>query len=313
MRSIVLSLVLFLTVFTSNAQDKKDIAKVYFKRALSSYKAKDVIRTERYLEKTVLYDEGISSKEIAMFGANFYYNNKKYIKAKEYLTAFFKLEKNKKSTDYTEMLILYTDNLDGIASVTKPIKTIKKDTSKVTPVEKPKVITKVINKDIKKKVVIEEKKAVDKSESDEGSNNSVNANNSSRELVDNGVVKDVSFVIIENAPVFPGCTGTKKQMKDCFSKKVQLHFSRNFNADLPNKLGLSAGRKRVLINFTITTTGFVENILVRAPHPEIKKEVVRVMELLPRMKPGTQRGKNVNVKYGIPFNLIVDADDEKKE
>lgn len=310
MKSIVLSLALILSILSSNAQDKKDIAKVYFKRTLSSYNAKDVVKTEKYLEKTVFYDEGISSKEIAMFGANFYYNNKKYVKAKEYLTAYFKLEKNKKSIDYTEMLMLYTDTLDGIASTTEPIKTIKKDTVIVTPKVTPKVITKVINKDPKKKVIVE-KKVVNNSESEEGSN-SINENNSSRELVDDGEVKNVSFAIIETAPLFPGCKGSLKQSKDCFNKNIQNHFSRQFNSDLPNKLGLSSGRKRILITFTIKNTGFVEDILVRAPHPLIKKEVVRVMELLPKMKPGKQRGKNVNVKYAFPFTLIVDGDDEKK-
>ncbi|MEO9570379.1 MAG: hypothetical protein ABJH82_04900 [Polaribacter sp.] len=312
MKVFILSLTLIFTIFSTNAQDKKDIAKVYFKRVLSSYKAKDLVKTEKYLEKTVLYDEGISSKEIAMFGSNFYYNNKKYTKAKEYLTAYFKLEKNKKSTNYTEMLVLYTDTLDGIANTTKPKNKIKKDTSKVTPIVKPKVITNVINKDIKKKIHVE-KKVLDNSESDEGSN-SVNENtNNTNEELGGGIIENVSFSIIENVPVFPGCKGNKIELKNCFSKKVQYHFSRKFNADLPNKLGLSAGRKRVLITFTIKKSGLVEDIFVRAPHPAIKNEVVRVMELLPKMKPGSQRGKNVNVKFGFPFTLIVEGDVEKKE
>lgn len=42
------------------------------------------------------------------------------------------------------------------------------------------------------------------------------------------VIEDVNFMIIEDAPVFPGCKGTKKELKDCFSKKVQKHFSRKF-------------------------------------------------------------------------------------
>jgi len=57
------------------------------------------------------------------------------------------------------------------------------------------------------------------------------------------VVEDVSFMIIENVPVFPGCKGNNDQLKACFSKKVQKHFSRKFDADLPNELGLSAGKK----------------------------------------------------------------------
>ena len=120
------------------------------------------------------------------------------------------------------------------------------------------------------------------------------------------VIEDVSFMIIEDVPVFPGCKGNKAELKKCFSKKVQKHFSRKFDADLPNELGLSAGRKRVFIGFKIDKTGNIVNVQARAPHPKIKSEVVKVMKQLPRMKPGKQRGKPVGVKYSIPFTLIVE-------
>ena len=120
------------------------------------------------------------------------------------------------------------------------------------------------------------------------------------------VIEDVSFMIIEDVPVFPGCKGNKAALKACFSKMVQKHFSRKFDADLPNELGLDAGRKKVFIGFKIDRNGKVVNIQARAPHPKIKKEVVKVMKMLPKMKPGRQRGKAVGVKYSIPFTLIVE-------
>lgn len=120
------------------------------------------------------------------------------------------------------------------------------------------------------------------------------------------VVEDVNFMIIEDAPVFPGCKGNKVELKKCFSKMVQKHFSRKFDAELPNELGLPPGRKRVFIGFKIDKTGKIVNVQARAPHPKIKSEVVKVMKLLPTMKPGKQRGKAVGVKYSIPFTLIVE-------
>jgi protein TonB len=120
------------------------------------------------------------------------------------------------------------------------------------------------------------------------------------------VVEDVSFMIIENVPVFPGCTGNNEELKSCFSKMVQKHFSRKFDAELPNELGLSPGKKRVFIGFKIDRQGNIVNIQARAPHPKIKSEVVSVMKKLPKMKPGRQRGKPVGVKYSIPFTLIVE-------
>lgn len=120
------------------------------------------------------------------------------------------------------------------------------------------------------------------------------------------VVEDVSFLIIEEVPTFPGCKGNKAQLSACFSQKVQKHFSKYFNADLPNELGLDSGKKKVYIGFKIDRKGDVVDIRARAPHPRIQSEVVKVMKKLPKMKPGRQRGKPVGVKYSIPFTLVVE-------
>jgi bla regulator protein BlaR1 len=115
--------------------------------------------------------------------------------------------------------------------------------------------------------------------------------------------EDVNFLKIETAPTFPGCSSGDK---DCFSKMVQKHFSRNFDARLPNGLGLSAGKKRVFIGFKVDVNGDVVGIKVRAPHSEIKEEALRVMRSLPKMMPGQQDGVKIGVSYTIPFILIVD-------
>ena len=120
------------------------------------------------------------------------------------------------------------------------------------------------------------------------------------------VVEDVNFMIIEDVPTYPGCSGNNQERKDCFSRMVQKHFGKKFNADLPNELGLSPGKKRVFIGFKIDKNGNVVDIKTRAPHPKIKDEVEKVMSQLPKMKPGKQRCKPVGVKYSIPFTLIVE-------
>ena len=114
---------------------------------------------------------------------------------------------------------------------------------------------------------------------------------------------EVSFMVIDKAPTFPGCESGDKA---CFSKEVQKHFSREFNADLPNQLGLKAGRKRVFIGFKIDEEGNVVDVAARAPHPDIKEEVIAVMNTLPKMIPGEHNGSTVGVKYSIPFTLMVE-------
>lgn len=126
---------------------------------------------------------------------------------------------------------------------------------------------------------------------------------SSNKNVERLETEEVSFMTIDKAPTFPGCeSGDKK----CFSKMIQKHFAKNFNANMVKGLGLSSGRKRVFIGFKIDKEGNVIDIKARAPHKDIKEEVVSVMSTLPKMIPGEQKGEKVGVKYAIPFTLVVE-------
>lgn len=112
---------------------------------------------------------------------------------------------------------------------------------------------------------------------------------------------DVPFSVIENVPVFPGCEkGNNQEKKDCMSKKIYDFVNKKFNTDLASDLGLS-GRQRINVIFKIDKTGTVTGIRARAPHPGLEKEAARVIGLLPKMKPGKQRGKPVNVPYSLPI------------
>ena len=120
------------------------------------------------------------------------------------------------------------------------------------------------------------------------------------------VIEDVPFTIIEDVPVFPGCKGNKQELKDCFSQQMQKHFVRKFDADLPNELGLSSGKKRLIMLFKIDKTGNIVDIRVKAPHPRLEAEAKRIIKLLPKMKPGRQRGTPVGVKYTLPMRIDVE-------
>jgi len=112
---------------------------------------------------------------------------------------------------------------------------------------------------------------------------------------------DVPFSVIENVPIFPGCeSGNNNAKRDCMSKKISQFVNKKFNTELASDLGLS-GRQRINVIFKIDKTGSVVGIRARAPHPGLEKEAKRVIGLLPKMKPGKQRGKPVNVPYSLPI------------
>ncbi|WP_136481536.1 energy transducer TonB [Cognatitamlana onchidii] len=112
---------------------------------------------------------------------------------------------------------------------------------------------------------------------------------------------DVPFSVIENVPIFPGCEkGNNQAKRDCMSKKISQFVNKKFNTELASDLGLS-GRQRINVIFKIDKTGSITGIRARAPHPGLEKEAARVIGLLPKMKPGKQRGKPVNVPYSLPI------------
>ena len=112
---------------------------------------------------------------------------------------------------------------------------------------------------------------------------------------------EVPFSVIENVPIFPGCDkGNNAQRRKCMSQKITKFVQRKFNTDLAGDLGLS-GRQRISVIFKIDKNGDVVGVRARAPHPRLVKEATRVVNLLPKMKPGKQRGKAVVVPYSLPI------------
>jgi len=124
-------------------------------------------------------------------------------------------------------------------------------------------------------------------------------------IIDEGP-DDVPFLIIEDAPVFPGCKGTKDQLKACFTTKITKFINKKFNAELASELNLASGIQRISVIFKIDKQGNIVEIQARAPRKELKNEAIRVVNLLPQMEPGKQRGKPVNVKYALPIVFKVE-------
>jgi protein TonB len=112
---------------------------------------------------------------------------------------------------------------------------------------------------------------------------------------------EVPFAVIENVPVFPGCErGNNAKKRKCMSEKIAKFVQRKFNTELAGDLGLS-GRQRISVIFKIDKFGNVTGVRARAPHPRLEKEAQRVINLLPKMQPGKQRGKAVIVPYSLPI------------
>ena len=123
-----------------------------------------------------------------------------------------------------------------------------------------------------------------------------------REEVVEEEIADVPFAVIENVPIYPGCENEKGNdaKKKCMSSKISEFINKKFNTDLASDLGLD-GRQRIAVQFKIDKNGKVIDVRARAPHPRLEKEAISVVQSLPNMTPGKQRGKPVGVLYCLPI------------
>ncbi|WP_456439941.1 energy transducer TonB [Psychroserpens sp.] len=113
---------------------------------------------------------------------------------------------------------------------------------------------------------------------------------------------EVPFAVIENVPVFPGCEGgTRQEQIECFQTKMQEHVNKNFN--YPERALELEMQGKVYVLFVIDKTGRVSKIRSRGPDQILEKEAERIISLLPKMIPGKQRGKEVNMPYSIPITF----------
>lgn len=117
--------------------------------------------------------------------------------------------------------------------------------------------------------------------------------------------EDVPFLVVEEAPVFPGCSGTRDELRSCLEKNIKKHINRKFDVGLAQDLGLSTGKKRIFVVFKIDNTGKISDVITRAPHPKLELEAERVVRLLPKMKGGRQGNRPVGVRYAVPISFEV--------
>ncbi|MDA3880098.1 MAG: energy transducer TonB [Prolixibacteraceae bacterium] len=103
---------------------------------------------------------------------------------------------------------------------------------------------------------------------------------------DNGV-----FVIVEEMPVFPG-------------GELALRRWISNNIDYPVIAAENGIQGKVYVTFVVDKDGSVSDArIARGVDPSIDKEALRVVNSLPKWKPGKQRGKPVRVSYTVPINF----------
>ena len=113
-------------------------------------------------------------------------------------------------------------------------------------------------------------------------------------------VEDVPFTIIESVPMFPGCENAADK-KACFQEKIQQHIRKNFK--YPEAAQDAGIQGKVFVSFVIEKNGSISIANMRGPSPILEKEAKRIMEKMPTLSPGKQRGKPVRMTMSIPITF----------
>ena len=113
---------------------------------------------------------------------------------------------------------------------------------------------------------------------------------------------NVPFAVIEEIPVFQGCEDVEKNERmNCFNAKMNEHVKKNFI--YPSKALKKNIEGKVYVQFVIDKEGNVVDVQTRGADPILQTEARRIFSLLPKFKPGFQKGKPVNVRYAMPLNF----------
>lgn len=126
------------------------------------------------------------------------------------------------------------------------------------------------------------------------------------------VFEPEEFTIVEDWPYFPEFKDAKpgkgesvaEVRKKLSEKKMYEIFGEHIVYPVvPKNIGVQG---RVMVSFRINTNGEIDDIkIAKSVHPDLDKEAMRIISKLPKMEPGRQRGKVVNVRYTLPIKFTL--------
>ena len=125
-------------------------------------------------------------------------------------------------------------------------------------------------------------------QSDEDMGEVIEIQNIENVVVEEPEKEEEIFQVVEAMPEFPG--GTQELMK-WLQKNIKY-------PAISQENGIQG---RVIVQFVVNKDGsIVDPEVIRSVDPYLDKEALRVVNAMPKWKPGEQRGKAVRVKFTVP-------------
>lgn len=111
------------------------------------------------------------------------------------------------------------------------------------------------------------------------------------QVVEEEPVEMTIYEVVEHMPDFPGGEAALQK----YLKKHVVY---------PESARKKGVQGRVLVQFVVGKDGSIcDTKVVRSVEPVLDREAVRVINKMPKWKPGRQKGKPVRVRYTVPINF----------
>lgn len=119
--------------------------------------------------------------------------------------------------------------------------------------------------------------------------------------------KSISMAMADHAPIFPGCEDqNKKMLVNCSTENIDHFITEYIDYRSLAQAGIPPGPQSFFVKFQINEQGGVQNIEVKTPLEDVKREVIKVVKLMPRMGPGIYKSRTAIVDYSTSLTIEVE-------
>lgn len=114
--------------------------------------------------------------------------------------------------------------------------------------------------------------------------------------IPNGIKEVDESMPVYGAEVMPAFPGGVRALQHYLRKHLKYpHLAQEYDI-----------QGTVYVRFVVSKTGEVENVeIYRGVDASLDKEAIRVVESMPKWKPGSQRGRSVSVYFVLPIKFLL--------
>ncbi len=111
----------------------------------------------------------------------------------------------------------------------------------------------------------------------------------------------IPFQVVEQAVVFPGCSGDNVALNKCAGEKIGELLSKEFSTAVAEKNKWS-GEQKIFLEFKLGLDGSATNVKIEPSNTEMENEIQRIFSSkFPTVKVGEAQGVKVGVLYEMPI------------